>query len=144
MQTRDPFVLCWREATHDNYHYWNEKPPLDRRLELAAQHWRNTYRTILEDLDALGIQAVMVRFEELIAEPEEELRRVTEHVELEYDADMIPRPHHTLPLGSGEAFKWYPIRADVNEKHEQEMTDEARSIIARELTGVGKAFDYKK
>jgi hypothetical protein len=144
VQARDPYVLCWREATHDNYHYWNETPSFDRRLELAAQQWRNTYRTILNDLDAQGIKAITVRFEELIENPEAELRRVTDHVEIGYDDDMIPRAHHSLPLGSGEGSKWYPIRKDVNEKYEKEMTNEARSVLERVLGEVAGEFGYER
>lgn len=142
MQTRDPYVLCWREATHDNYQYWRKKPSLERRLELAAQQWRNTYRILSKDLEALGKDAVTVKFEDLITDPERELRRVAAHIQLGYHDDMIPREHHTLPLGSGEAFKWYPVRPDVNQKYAEEMTREARSIVARELDGVEERYGY--
>ncbi len=142
VQTRDPFVLCWREATHDNYQYWRKKPPFERRLELAAQQWRNTYRTLSEDLEALEKDAVTIKFEDLIADPERELRRATTHVQLDYHDDMIPQAHHTLPLGSGETSKWYPIRSDVNRKYEEKMTEEARSIVFRELDGIGERYGY--
>jgi hypothetical protein len=143
VQTRDPYVMCWREATGE-HGFWNREPPLQRRLKLAAQHWRNTYRTLLEDLDALGKDALTVKFENLIANPDRELRRAANHVQLDYHDDMVPRQHHTLPLGSGEAFKWYPIRSNVNQRYQEEMTQEARSIVARELDGIGEKYDYKR
>lgn len=143
VQLRDPYVMCWREATGE-HGFWNQEPPLDRRLELAAQHWRNTYRVLSGDLEALEQDAITIKFENLIADPERELRRVTTHVQLDYHNDMVPREHHTLPLGSGEAFKWYPIRPDANRKYEEEMTEDARSIIHRELGGVGERFGYAR
>jgi hypothetical protein len=142
VQTRDPYVLCWREATQNNYRYWRKKPPFERRLELAAEQWRNTYRILSEDLKTLKKDAITIKFEELIADPERELRRATTHVQLDYHEDMVPREHHTLPLGSGEAFKWYPIRSDANKKYEEEMTEEARSIVSCELEGIGERYGY--
>jgi len=143
VQTRDPYVLCWREAVQANNRYWRRKPPFERQLELAAEQWRNTYRTLSKDLETLGKDAITIKFEDLIADPEREVRRATSHVQLEYHDDMIPRAHHTLPLGSGEAFKWYPIRSDVNQKYEEEMTEEARSIVSRELDGIGERYGYR-
>lgn len=142
VQVRDPYVLCWREATHENYQYWNKKPPFEQRLELAAQQWRNTYRTIAQDLEDLGKESITIHFEKLINEPEGELKRATRHAQIAYHDDMVPREHHTLPLGSGEAFKWYPIRPDANRKYEEEMTEDARSTIHREIDGVGERFGY--
>jgi hypothetical protein len=143
VQTRNPYAMCWREATSGGYGYWKQKPPLKRRLELAAEHWGNTYRTLARDLQTTGAQHVVVRFEDLLERSEEELKRVTNVAEVAYHEDMVPRAHHTLPLGSGETFKWHPIRTNANEKYEKELTRDARSIIEDELGNIAGKFGYE-
>jgi len=69
-------------------------------LEICTQHWTNSIRCALEDRDE---DMLVVRFEDLLQEPEKTLRQICEHVELEFLENMLPAPHQKSPsaLASG-------------------------------------------
>ncbi|OPX40855.1 MAG: hypothetical protein B1H13_05220 [Desulfobacteraceae bacterium 4484_190.3] len=96
------------------------------RLEICAQHWANSIRCALEDRkeDMLG-----VCFEDLLQEPEKTLRQLCEHVELEFDEDILPAPHHKIPFGSGFRDRWYPLRLDRAVQNIEKATPEQRQKI---------------
>ncbi|MBC7232378.1 MAG: sulfotransferase [Chloroflexi bacterium] len=76
------------------------------RPEIYAQHWANSIRCALEDREE---DMLVVRFEDLLQEPGKTLRQICEHVELEFDEDMLPAAHHKIPFGSRFRDRWYPL-----------------------------------
>jgi hypothetical protein len=142
---RNPYVMCWREATRRpewKYRLWNERPSLERGLRLAAQHWANTYATALSDLQKAE-DGLVVHFEDVLRRPKKHMREISDHVAVSYTDDMIPQPHHRLPFGSKEQSKWYPIRTDVNSKYLHSVTVEAVEIIASTIRERSRTKTYE-
>jgi hypothetical protein len=132
---RNPYVMCWREATRRpdwKYRLWNKRPSLEEGLRFAAQHWANSYSIALTDLEKLD-SGLVVHFEEALKNPKRTIKDIADHVDVPYTDDMIPRSHHRMPLGVKERNKWYPIRQDVNEKYLNRMTSEAVRLIRAEI-----------
>ncbi len=142
--TRDPYVMCWRQVTREpdhTYRLWNEQPSFEEGLRLAAQHWRNTYRTALDDLEG-GDDWIKVKFEKFLMDPEQEVKRMAELCGLEFSEKMVPTKEDEVPLGSKARKKWYPIRENVNLRYEKEMTNEAKNIIKKEIQSIDKKTCY--
>jgi len=96
------------------------------RLEICAQHWANSIRCALEDREK---DILVVRFEDLLKEPEKTLRQICEHVELEFYEDMLPAPHHKIPFGSRFRDRWYPLSLERSLHYIQKATPEELRII---------------
>ncbi len=144
VQTRDPYVMCWREVTRHpehKYRYWKVQPSFEEGVRLAAQHWRNTYRIALEDLAGQPF-GLFVRFEDLITNLEPTLKRVLDFVDLDFRLDMLPQPDQRLPFGSTASEKWYPVRKDANEKYLRGITTAACRIIYEEVRDIAEEFGY--
>lgn len=144
---RNPFVMCWREATRrpeidDKYKDWNSRPSLEEAIRIAAEHWANTYSIALADLEEFG-GGLTVHFEEALRHPEQAMQAICDHVGTGYSDDMIPQHTHRLPLGSKEQSKWYPIRTDVNSKYLDSVTDEAIEIIASKIRERSRTKAYE-
>ena len=141
VQTRDPYATCVKEALDDSYD-WRRRVNMEKKLQLFSEHWRNTYAYAANDLRDYKHKAI-VRYKDLVRDPERELRRILEIVELEYNPDMIPRAHHRFPLGASEQHKWFPVRTGVNEKHHQKLSENYVSIIRNEIGDVAGEFAYQ-
>jgi hypothetical protein len=140
IQTRDPYAVCLKEARDTSYS-WRRQTDLGTKLRIFAEHWTNTYRYATRDLQDTG-PATFIRYEDLIARPEETLRQVLNLAELEYNDDLLPQPHHTLPPGSSEQHKWYPIRTEVNEKYLSQHSDETARLVERVAGDLAADFGY--
>lgn len=142
--SRNPWASCWRETTTWEHRYvlWKEVPPLEERLELAAQHWENTFRIALGDLEGEE-DGLVARFEDLIEDPERVLRRVLGHVGLDFRPRMLPRPGDRPPVGSKDREKWWPIRSDVNDRYLEEIPPEAAAIVTRRAGEVAARLGYE-
>jgi hypothetical protein len=142
--TRNPYVMCWREVTRQpdrKYRLWNERPSMEEGIRLAAQHWRNSYRAALQDLEGHD-DGIVVRFEDALSDSEGVVQRIADHTGVAYNEDMIPKPYHTLPTGSKATTKWYPIRKNVNVKYKKDIAIGAKKIIKSELKELGAEFGY--
>ncbi|WP_263808700.1 sulfotransferase family protein [Salinibacter sp.] len=141
VQTRNPYATCIKEARDDAYE-WRRETELERKLNIFAEHWRNTYACAMDDLKDYAHKTT-VRYEDLVEDPERELRRVAETVDLEYDPDMVPRAHHRLPFGASESHKWFPVRTEVNEKHLNQLSERTASVIRENVEGLARSFGYR-
>jgi hypothetical protein len=113
---RNPYAICYRSAT-DGYLCTR---PLDfeQRLHVAAQHYRNTYQSILTAFSEIpDRRKITLRLEDFLARPKKSLQSICEKVQLEFTKDMLPQPYHKLPFGSTSREKWYPLQSQVNEKY---------------------------
>jgi hypothetical protein len=142
---RNPYVMCWREITKNTeskYQFWNERPSQERALRLSAEHWRNTYRIALEDLQNRD-DAIVVHFEDLIDRPKSHLEEILDHTGLEFYPDiMIPQSHHKAPLGGKSPQKWYPIRKNIDDKYLEDIERWSVGIIEDEVEKIAKEFGY--
>lgn len=138
--TRNPYAMVYRAATRVAS-IQQAASSLEDRLRLAAQHWANSFRCALEDAPEVEYFTV-VRFEDLLKEPERWLREICDFVGFSFEPDMIPAPEHRIPLGSTGSsrgdHKWYPLRPDVNQPYLRalepwmiELIDAAAGDLAR-------------
>jgi hypothetical protein len=145
VQTRNPYAVCLRSACDYRYEWvrrMGDSETLQRlRLKIFAEHWRNTFTCAMGDLKG-DEHKILVRYEDLVEQPEQELQRIAEAVDLEYIPDMIPREDHTLPLGSGERHKWFPIRTGTNRKYLRKLDGDMASVIKKIVGDVATRFDY--
>ena len=116
--------------------------PRELRLRLAAEHWRNTMATARADL-ARGTDGMTLRLEELVAAPEQQLRRVMDHIELDLRRRQLPGPDDRPPLGSLARRKWYPIRADPNARYLEAMPSWAAGLVREVIGPLGRELGYR-
>jgi len=79
-----------------------------------------------------------VRFEDLLEEPERELRRICEHLELEFLEEMLPAPHHQIPFGSRFRDRWYPLSLDRALHYIVKASAEELGIVRRRCGSVAQ------
>jgi len=138
----NPYAACYRAAMGKAQDMERLKGKLSfkERLEICAQHWANSIRCALEDKDE---DMLVVRFEDLLREPEWVLRRICEHVELEFIQDMLPAPHHKIPFGSRFRDRWYPLNLDRALHYIDKATSEELEIVGAQCGSLAKKFGYK-
>jgi hypothetical protein len=141
IQLRNPYATCIKEAQDHSYD-WRRTVGMERKLRIFSTHWRNTYTYAIEDTEDLE-HRIIVRYEDLVRDPEEVLRQVLETIGIDYKPDMIPRAHHKLPLGSSEHHKWHPIRTGANEKYLDELDGGTASVIQNTVDDVAQKFGYQ-
>jgi len=145
VQTRNPYAVCVRAAQDFRYEWVREMEASREtkilKLQIVSEHWRNTFSCAIEDL-ADHENAVWLRYKDLAQQPEDELRRVVEAIDIEYDPDMIPRESHQLPFGSSEPHKWFPIRTGRNDRYLQRLDADMASIIHENVSDIAEEFGY--
>ena len=114
--TRDPYasVLRAAEGKAGALRRLSSHRSLAERVALAAEHWANSMRCALSDADQLGLALHVLKFEDLLADPEAALRAVCQATELEFFPHMVPGADQSLPWGSRFEDRWFPVRKDVN------------------------------
>jgi len=107
----NPYAACYRAALGKakDMEVLKKKLSFQERLEICAQHWANSIRCALEDQDK---DMLIIQFEELIKSPEKILRYICDHVELDFQEDMIPAANQKVPFGSRFKDRWYPLILD--------------------------------
>ena len=141
VQARNPYAVCFKEARDTSYP-WRREADMETKLQIFAEHWANTYRYALQDLDGEDRKTV-ITFEELVRTPEETLRTVLDTAELTYQEDLLPREHHTFPLGASEQHKWFPIRSGGNQKYLDRLGPKARDIIESNVGSIANRLGYR-
>jgi len=135
----NPYAACYRAALGKAQDMERLKGKLSfkKRLEICAQHWANSIRCALEDREE---DMLVVRFEDLLGEQKQVLRQICEHVELDFQQEMLPALYHKIPFGSRFQDRWYPLRPDralhyieMATTAELEMISARCGSLAREL-----------
>lgn len=121
---RDPYASIYRAAIGRAREMDRLRGTLtfDQRLEVCAQHYANSMAAVFEDRDEMQVPVLVLRFEDLLADPHARLREVCEFVELEFYLDMLPSPKHRMPLGTRFLDRWHPVRPDVNDPYLEELS----------------------
>lgn len=143
---RDPYVSVFRASRGKAADMKRLAHSMDvgERVELCAEHYANTMRATLEDADRLKFPLKIVRFEDLIAEPERVLRECCQFVDLDFRRDMLPAPEHRLPLGSRFRDRWYPIRSDVNASYEDCLDAITLEAVNRHCGSLFSRLGYRR
>jgi hypothetical protein len=142
---RDPYAMCMRGVAEGIHRY--DRMPGDfsprERLELACQHWANTFRTVLEDSRAVD-RVAFFRIEDLLQNPEDQMRALCGFLDLDFRADMLPHEHHRIPRGSISVTKWYPMKREINRKYLAALTPEAADTIEHHCGELARHFGYAR
>lgn len=142
--TRNPYAVCYRAAMR--------KTPLARlsrsdkeRLSLAGQHWANSFYCALRDFVTVE-HSHIVRFEDVLREPEEHIQTLCKFVDLDFSLSMLPAPDDTFPLGatgsSAGDNKWYPLRSDVNKKYLDRLESWMIDILNERVAALAYEWRY--
>ncbi|MGY4706896.1 sulfotransferase family protein [Candidatus Bipolaricaulota sp. J31] len=139
--TVNPYAACYRAAAGKarDMERLKGKLSFEERLRICAQHWKNSYHCALEDRDE---DMLVVRLEDLLHEPATYLKKICEHVELEFSENMLPHPGDKIPLGSRFRDRWYPL--DPNRVlHYIEKASPGELELIHEVCGdLAKEFGY--
>lgn len=126
--TRNPYAEVYRSAKGPLP--YEEISSRKEKLKYASQHWKNSINAVLEDKKKNpDIDVLIVRFEDLLEKPEENLRKICKHVELEFNEDMLPKPEHKVSFGSRITGRWYPLKPNINQKYIGNISNEDIDII---------------
>jgi NAD-dependent dihydropyrimidine dehydrogenase PreA subunit len=142
--TRNPYAMCYRTAA--------VATPLSRldlsleeRLQLAAQHWDNSFRCALADSREVDHFRI-IRFEDLLQKPETWLQDICAFAGLSYYPSMLPRLGQHIPLGSTGSskgdHKWYPLRPDVNRSYLKQLEPWMVKIIGSRVGKLARQWWY--
>lgn len=119
--------------------------PPEGRLRLATQHWANSFQCALDDACEVS-HFMIVRFEDLLREPERWLRAICSFAQLDYDPSMLPAADHRIPLGStgsaGGDHKWYPLRPDVNRPYLESLEAWMVEVIGTRVRELANRWKY--
>jgi len=126
--TVNPYAAVYRAALGKarDMEMLQNKMPFTKRLEICAQHWRNSYRCALEDRNE---DMLVVRLEDLLREPAKYLERICEHVELDFSERLLPHPDDRIPMGSRFRDRWYPLNVDRVLHYIDKATPDELSLI---------------
>ena len=141
---RNPFAMCWREITRKTGKYKDYAivPSQTRKLELACQHWRNTYTIALNDLGNMA-NNIIIRYEDFTNNPIDNVNKLLDHCELDKKRYSFPDEKMKIPLGTKDRWKWWPLIPDVNDKYLDELPEWAREIIENHCGDLIRRFNYE-
>lgn len=141
--TRNPYVACYRAAQGKaiDMERYASFMSLEERIDLCAQHWTNAIRSAVEDAKSVK-RFKTVRFEDILDDPEGEVGGLCDFLGLEFNQNMLPQAHHTIPLGSRFPDRWYPLITEVNARYLDEIPTRLLEIIDERCGELAKTFDY--
>jgi hypothetical protein len=140
---RDPYAACARAAAKE---YGPARGAFlsspEERLACAVEHWSNSYRLALEA--GRTVPLLVVRYEDFLADPAGEVRRICEFAELEFSPELVPAAGQTPPLGSVEPDKWYPLKRSENTHYTRDADPRLIRALAVRAADVIEALGYKQ
>lgn len=137
--SRNPFAVCWKQAQISPIFH---KEP-QRAVQFAAEHWNNSYAYALNDTDNMD-QVLQLRFEDFLQDPITISKKMLCFLgQPQADVKKLIEQHKTIPLGSCEPEKWFPIKHNVNKNHFATIPDWAREIIDRQCSALVQRFGYE-
>ncbi len=141
--TRNPYAAIYRAATGKagDMRRYAKYMSLDERVEVCIQHWLNTMKSVMEDKDKVS-NFTWIHFEDMLRKPKGILLKLTQFLGLPFIEDMIPAPHHKIPLGSKYRDCWYPLRPDVNVRYLREIPEKYLRQIEESCGAIAAEFGY--
>jgi hypothetical protein len=142
--TRNPYAMCYRSTDGTrSLGMLRSKLDFNQRLALAAQHWANSMACAHEDGRTVR-SFMVVRFEDVLTDPERQLRSICRFAELEFTGDMLPRPDQKMPFGCLRRDRWYPLNTDVNSRYLRRISPDQVEIVARYCAPYADMLGYEK
>ncbi|MFB6273385.1 MAG: sulfotransferase [Salinibacter sp.] len=138
----NPFASCYRAAlgkAQDMYRLRHRLSFLER-LDICAQHWKNSMQCALEDRDD---DLMIVKFEDILTDPSRSIGRICEHVEIDYRDDLLPAPNDRVPFGSRFRDRWYPLDPDRALKYKEQASDEELDVIHAQCAEIAAELGYE-
>ena len=141
--TRNPYATIYRAADGKagDMKRYSKFMTFDQRFQTCLEHWYNTAQSIETDKPKVS-HFMRIRFEDLLANPHDTLKKVCDFAELEFDVDMLPQPEHKLPLGTKYEERWYPLRADVNDSYLNKISPKYIEKIQDKCGYYAELFGY--
>lgn len=104
----NPYASCYRAACGKARDMERLKGRLsfEKRLEICAQHWANSFKCALEDK---ADDMIVVRLEDILQELARHIRQICDHIELDFSEALLPHPGDSIPFGSRFPDRWYPL-----------------------------------
>jgi hypothetical protein len=141
--TRNPYATIFRAATSAKdmkrySHYLN----FSNRMKMCSQHWLNVAKSIEEDKCKIS-NFLRIKFEDILEDPKNTLKKVCDVINLQFSEDMIPQPHHRLPFGVRFQKRWYPLRKDVNNRYLEKLSFKDIELIDNICGNYPEKFGYK-
>lgn len=135
---RNPYTMCFR-AVRRKPPQWIRAPAYEEQLRIAAQHWRASYCTALED-GARSPRFGAVRFEDFVRDPAAVVEAICAFTGLAYDPDLVPDPAHQRPFGTLPSdTKWYPL---LDDPWRARVPDADAALIDAECGALARALGY--
>lgn len=144
--SRNPYAVIWSQVTRNGVLKALDVP-MKKKVELAAQHWKNSMNAALADADEnTNIHFKHWAFEDLLAAPENTMKEICDFTALDWQPGILPSANDRIPWGSRyDAFnkrKWYPLRPDVNDRYLKELPAEAEKIIDKTCGDIALRLGY--
>ena len=142
--TRNPYATCYRAAIGKagDMRRYAKYLSLDERIKICIQHWYNSAICVEEDKDKVA-NFMRIKFEDLLCDPENVLKKICDFVGLEFSDDMIPQPHHKLPLGVKYRDRWYPLRPDINRQYLEKIPEKYVDWIYQKCGKLARTYGYE-
>jgi len=140
--TTNPFAVCYKAASGyaADMKRLSDRLSLETRLDICAQHWHNSMRCALDDRDD---DMLIVKFEELLLDPAQQLDRICRHVGLQFSDRMIPSPTDRVPFGSRYRTRWYPLDPSRASHYVDEASADELSLIDQKCGSTADDLGYK-
>ena len=121
LASRNPYATCARAVAKEYVSERGGYIAADEalRIRCAVEHWSNSYRLALEA--ARSVPMLKLRYEDFLENPGQIIRRICDFSDLAFDERMVPGPGQSMPLGSIDPEKWYPLRAAENDAYLEKM-----------------------
>jgi len=139
--TMNPYVICYKAAGGKaaDMERFKNKIPFKERLDICAQHWNNSIKCALEDK---GENMLIMRFEDILDSSITKMKKICEFLELDFKRDILPQPHHKIPLGSKFQDRWYPLEPNRNRKYIQNIGEEEIEIVSKRCKKLASKLGY--
>jgi hypothetical protein len=132
--TRNPLVSCYRASIGyaGDLKRYSKKLSKQELLQISVEHWNNTSEEIMESKNEVD-NYMRIKFEDILENPEKNIKEICDFIGIEFDYDMLPSPKHILPKYSKFRDRWYPIRKDLNSKYLNNIDDKSYNFIKENL-----------
>ncbi len=112
-----------------------------KNMYRAAQRWADDITTSMEQGQDLKKSYIQMRYEDLITQPEENIRRICTFLDIKYEADMIQLSASTENIGSAKNTRG--ILKTNKKKYVEQMSPSIRRRIETIAGGVLKKLGYE-
>jgi hypothetical protein len=142
----NPYVACYKSAIGrvEDMDRLSDKLTLDERLELCIQHWLNSIQAARKDVgDGLHV----VRYENLVREPEKVLRGLCSFLDLDFRDRMVPGPEDDIPVGTRFPERWYPLKIGRTESYldrlQEDLSDDQIQQLVDRIGPLARELGYE-